>query len=93
MYVYVYSADENRENKIALSHRALKTDELFQIRIDDIKSGSRMLLHLGVILVNPENQKKDHRIWSLISSQILFNGEKLQQFTKLNVDDLQVINN
>ena len=67
-----------------MSHRPLNTDELFQIRIDNVKSGTEFLLHLGVLL--PPGLVR----WWFISSHVVLNGTELQRFNKLDIDKLKV---
>ena len=75
--------------RMVVSHRPLKTDEFFQIRINNVKSGSEFLLHLGVLL--PTNQRQNWKMWWLISSYIVLNGTELQRFNKLDIDKLEVL--
>jgi hypothetical protein len=77
---------------MALSHRPLEDDELFQIKIDKLENDETVtpvLLHVGLVDDRSDNTQQ----WTLTSSHILYKGEKLQQFTKLDVDELKVIVN
>jgi hypothetical protein len=75
---------------MALSDRPLENDELFQIKIDKVEGDATtpVLLHVGLVDRSDNTQQ-----WTLVSSHILYKGEQLQQFTKLNLDELQVIVN
>lgn len=77
---------------MVLSHRSLDDDELFQIKIDKLEGdvATTDLLNVGVVEIKAGDAAQH---WTLMSSHLLYRGEKLQQFNQLDLEELKVIVN
>ena len=90
MCVNTYRWRINPEGGFISTNRALRTDELFQVVIDDVLPGSSHSFQIGFILIDTENNADDQQTWMLSSSSISYNNQPQQKIDKLNLDDLQV---